>query len=801
MKEIQEIVDHSVSAINAKTTDIKIKNNESQSTKAQCAESQASESQNTKTQNDQNLPPYSQKREYVLIDHDKPWTYEENGLTVTRGSAWTGPGCHIGCGVLLYTDSSGKLVKVEGDPENPFNGGRLCVRCLDLPEVTNSDKRLTYPLKRDKAKRGRNEWERISWDEAFNIIEAKFKELAKEYGPESVLFMQGTGRDIAAWISRLAWSYGSPNYGFPLSGLACYLPRVSGMYSTTGSFWVCDCAQQFPDRYANPKYQAPEVMILWGNNPLVSNSDGFFGHWVIDLQKMGMKTIVCDPRMTWLGAKAEIQLPVRPGTDAALALGLLNVIVSEDLYDHEFVELWCYGFEELAKRVLEYPVERVAEICWVNAEDIYAAARLFAKAKRACVQWGVAVDMTREALPAIQAIAALTQITGNIDRPGGMIIPPEILFYGGGFGADLLSKEQTAKRLGSDKYSLLKFGFATFQPDVAMEAMETGKPYAIKALWLQTTNTIACMGADPKRWLKAAQQMDFIVCVDLFFTPTIMALADIVLPAATYPERDGLRIGDGPQRGETINKVTQIGECKSDMQINLELGRRLNPSAWPWANVKDMFSALIKETGYDFDGLREVAPAYPKYIYHKHEKGLLRPDGQPGFNTPTGRIELWATVYANAGLDPLPYFEEPEPGPGSTPELLAEYPLVLTTGARNWGMFHSEHRNIPRLRALRPDPLIEVHPQTAERYGLKDGDWVWVENQRDRAKRKVKVTDVLLDPRYCSTDHAWWFPEADPENLYDVFDLNINNNVTWTPGKSGFGSNYKCMLVKLYKVK
>jgi anaerobic selenocysteine-containing dehydrogenase len=479
---------------------------------------------------------------------------------------------------------------------------------------------------------------------------------------------------------------------------------------------------------------------------------------------------------------------------------MLNVIIEEELYDHEFVKLWCYGFEELVERVKDYPVEKVAEICWVDAEKILRAARLFANAERACLQWGVAVDMTREALPAIQAMAALTQITGNIDRPGGMIIPPEILFYGGGFGADLLTPEQTAKRLGVDKYPLLKFGFATFQPDVVMEALESGEPYEIKAAWLQTTNSISCMGADPKRWLAAMQKLDFIVCVDLFCTPTIIALADIVLPAATYPERDGIRIGDGPQRGETINKVTQVGECKSDMEINLELGRRLNPDAWPWADVKEMFSFLIGETGYSFDEMREIAPAYPKYIYKKYEKGLLRPDGTPGFNTPTGRLEIWATQYANAGLDPLPYFEEPEPGPGSTPELLEEYPLVLTTGARNWGMFHSEHRNIPRLRALRPDPLIEVHPETAESLGLKDGDWVWAESQKDRAKRRVKVTPVLLDKRFCSTDHAWWLPEGDPEKLYDVFDLNINNNVNWTPGKSGFGSNYKCMLVKLYKV-
>lgn len=740
------------------------------------------------------------KRKYVFVDHEKPWQYEEDGLTVTRGSAWTGPGCHLGCGVKLYTNDQGELVKVEGDEENPFNRGRLCVRCLDLPEVVYSEKRLTYPMKRSPENRGKDKFERITWDEAFDTIEAQLKKTRDEYGAESVLFLQGTGRDIATWISRLAWSYGSPNYGFPLSGLACYLPRVSGMYTTTGSFWVCDCSQEFTDRYDNPAYQVPDVMILWGNYPLISNSDGFFGHWVVDLMKRGMKIITVDPRMTWLGKRAALQLPIRPGTDAALALGMLHIIIGEDLYDHDFVERWTYGFDELAKRVEEYTPEKVSDITWVPADKIYEAARMFAHASRACIQWGVAVDMTKEALPAIQAIAALTQITGNIDKPGGMIVPPEILFYGGGFGADLLTPEQTAKRIGIDKYPALKFGFATLQADVMMEQMETGEPYEIHGAWLQTTNTLACMGAEPDRFRKACEKLDFVYCVDLFMTPTIMALADIVLPAATYPERDGLRIGDGPQRGETINKVCQVGECKSDMEINLELGRRLNPEGWPWADAKEMFSSIIAETGYTFDEMREVAPAYPEYVYKKYEKGLLRADGEPGFNTPTGRIELWSTVYDNINLDPLPYFEEPEPGPGSTPELMDEFPLVLTTGARNWNMFHSEHRNIPRLRAIHPDPIIEIHPDAAKRYGVGDGEWVWVEGPRGRAKRRVAVTTTLLDPRVVSTDHGWWFPEADPENLYDVQELAINNLVPWTPGKSGFGSNYKSNIVKIYKV-
>lgn len=735
---------------------------------------------------------------YISVDHEKPYTYTEGEYTVTRGSAWSGPGCHDGCGVLVYTDKDGKLVKVEGDPDNPFNEGRLCVRCLDLPEVTNSEERLKYPMRRAREDRGKDKWERISWDEALNTIEQEFGTIRKNYGAETVAFFMGTGRDISPYITRLAWSFGSPNYGNSLSGMACYCPRVAGMAATTGCFWVSDCAQQFPDRYDNEEYVVPETMFIWGNYPLVANSDGFFGHWVIDLMKRGMKIVMIDPRVTWLSARSELHLKIRPGTDAALALGMLHVIISEGIYDHDFVDRWCYGFDELKERVSEYTVEHVSAITWIPKDEIIAAARLLASSKPATMQWGVAVDMTKEALPASQAIIALFQITGNVDVPGGIVAPVEILNYAGGWGHELISREQDEKRIGLAEYPLLGFGFMTFQTDMLVDTLFTEKPYKMHAAWIQTSNTLACMGADPQRLYEGLKKLDFIVCVDIFKTPTIMALADVVLPAATYAERDGIRVGDGMQRAEVINKVTQIGECKSDMEINLEVGRRLNPAAWPWDNVQDMFSYMLESTGMSFEELRDKAPVFLPFEYRRYEKGLFRADGGPGFNTKTGRIELWSTFYQAAGLDPLPYFEEPTPGPGSTPELLDEYPLVLTTGARNWSLFHSEHRQIKRMRAMRPDPIVEINPEACEKYGVADGDWIWIENQMGRAKRKVYVTPVV-DPRMIACDHGWWFPESDPEGFYEVFDLNINNLVPFSPGKSGFGANYKTTLVKIYK--
>ena len=743
-------------------------------------------------------------RGYTFVEHEKPLRYEEGDLTVTRGSAWTGPGCHLGCGVLMYTDEDGRLVKVEGDRENPFNQGRLCARCLALPEVVNHENRLTHPMKRAREMRGKDAWERISWDEAFDLIADTFLALRDQYGPECVTFWQGTGRDIAPWITRLAWSYGSPNYTVALSGTACYAPRIAGCRVSSGAFWLGDYSQQFADRYDNPEWNVPGMILIWGNNPVVSNSDGLYGHWVTDCMKRGSKIIVVDPKRTWLASKSEVFLQLRPGTDAALAMGMLNVMIEEGIYDKDFVDCWCYGFDELAERVSAFTPEKVESITWVPADKIRAAARAFAAADGAIVQWGVAVDMTKETLPAGQAISALFEITGNVDVPGGMIAPPSILYYAAGWGRELIPEEiRQQKKIGNDVYPLFKAAMGPASTDETINTLETGKPYKLRAGWLQTTNPLACTGPDPKRTLAALDTLEFIVVVDLFMTPTAMALADVLLPACTFPERDGIRVGDGVQRGESINKVTTIGECKSDMEINLEIGKRFNADAWPWDTVEDMFTFILKDTGMTFPELQENAPAYLPFTYKKHEKGLFRADGKPGFETGTGRIELWSTLCSMVGLDPLPYFEEPVPGPVSTPDAYETYPLVLTTGARQLGLFHSEHRQVPHLRAMHPDPVIEMNPATAARYGLEDGDWAWVENERGRAKRRVRTTNAL-DPRVCSTDHAWWRPEAPAaleDGLFDLWNMNINQLITWTPEKSGLGSNYKTLLCRVYKVR
>lgn len=735
---------------------------------------------------------------YREVEHSKPWQYEEDGLTVTRSKAWTAPGCHIGCDIKLYTDKDGNLVKIEGDEESPYNQGRLCARCLDIKEVVNSDMRVRHPMIRDRADRGKDKWHEVSWDEALDYVYDNMMEIKEKYGAETFFFTHGTGRDVMQYTDRLMYAYGSPNMTGLFSGLSCYVPRIAGMSCTAGSLYIADCSQAWFDRYDNPEYVVPELMVIWGNNPIIANADGFFGHWVIDLMKRGMKIIVIDPRVTWLAARSEMHLRVRPGTDAALALGMLNVIIGEDLYDHKFVDEWCFGFDELAEAVKEFPPFKAAEICWIPEEKIVAAARMIATSKPATLQWGVAIDQTREAMSAGQAVTAIFEITGNIETPGGLIANTQILdVMGGQWGREFLPEGMDEKRICGD-YNLMRHAMTSCSDDEVVKCLETDEPYKLHGAWLQAHNPLACMSANPERVYEGMKKLDFIVVVDLFMTPTAMGLADVFLPVCTFPEREGLSLICGIQQAGAMNQVLDPGDTKSDMEINLELGRRFNPECWPWDSVEDMFTEILQDSGYTYEELRPVSPVYVPFEYHRHEKGLLRPDGQPGFNTPTGKIELFCNIYDAFGLEPVPYFREPEPGPGSTPEQLEEFPLVLTTGARRWSSFHSEHRQIPRLRAMHPEPVLDIHPADAAKYGVKDGEWIWVENFMGRAKLMVNETYEMPEG-IVSADHAWWHPEGDPENLYDVFDLAINNLVPFKPGPSGFGANYKSSLVKVYR--
>lgn len=705
----------------------------------------------------------------------------------------------------------GKVVKVEGDPDHPITQGRLCVRCLTLPEYIYNDDRILTPLYRDPKDRGKDKWEPISWDKALDIIEERVNEIKKNYGAEAIVAFQGTGREATLYKTPLAYAaLGTPNSCFPMSGDSCYGPRCSVADFLLGAGYPeLDYAAFFPDRFDDPRYVVPKYIVLWGKDPLFSNPDGFFGHTLIDLMKRGSKFITIDPRLTWMGAHAEYHVQLRPGTDAALGLGMLNVIIGEDLYDHDFVENWCYGFDRLAERAAEYSLDKVEAITWVPADMIKEVARIIATSKPCSFMWGLAIDTNANGVQAGATMLYIAAITGNLDVPGGVTLSVPASFMGKWRYecSQQLPPGMLEKQITDPQYAGFQAAHLIAHPDCILETLETDRPYPLKMAWFYASNLIAnTAAAQPKRWFDALMRLDFNVCQDLYMTPTAMGLCDLFLPVSTFAEHDGVvlpHFGRNTHMVMAMNKCVDVGDCRSDLEIDFMVGKRLNPKAWPWSSVADFFTDQIKpQLGITFEELQDMGWVQQKFEYRKYEKGLLRSDGEPGFNTPTGLVELASSLYEDWGEDPLPYFEENKYTPLSHPELADEYPLILTSGGRETTSFHSEHRQVPSLRAIMPDPLVQINPKTATDLGIEDGDWVCIENPLGRCVERAQITPIV-DPRVVHAQHGWWYPEQEGEapNLFGVWKSSLNSLVPHRAiGRLGFGAPYKNVMCKIYKV-
>ena len=739
----------------------------------------------------------------------------DQDVKIIRSCCYSPPGCHpVGCGVRLHV-KDGELIKIEGDPEHYITKGALCARALAIKEYMYHPDRILYPIKRAKEDRGKDKWERITWDEAIEMIYEEHQRITAKYGPETMLVFGGTGRAGHNYYSPMAYAvFGTPNSCYAQSGWSCYGPRMSfTMHSLGFGFPEIDSAAKFADRYDHPGWEAPKYVVLWGKEPLKSNPDGFFGHSLIEMSRwLGTKIIMVDPRMTWLGTKADEVLHLRPGTDAALGMALLNVIINEDLYDHEFVEKWCYGFDELAERVQEMPPSKAAEICWLEEEQIVRVARKIAAAKPVSFGWGLAVDQNPNGAQTAQCIIAMIAITGNFDIPGGTMLGalhmsdalmPDALAMEIG----VMTQETYMKRIGNDTHPAVNSVLPTAAPDAVLDCLESDEPYPLRMAFFSSSNVIgAAISSAPQRWYEALKKMEFCFATETFHNPTTMGLCDLVLPLSCWTEHDAFvqtNYDLNTSFWGCSNKAVTVGEGKSDADITVLLGKRFAPQFWgQFETGRDYIVKSWVPHGMSWEEFSEAVAVPSEEPYRKYELGLLRPDGQPGFMTSTGKIELYNNTFASFGDDPLPYFQEPPYSPYSTPDLAEEFPLVLTTGARTWASFHSENRQQPSLRELCPEPLFELHPDKAAELDLKEGDWCWIETPFGKAKQKLTVTPII-DPRVAHAMHGWWFPEREPEApyLYGNWESNINVAMPHgVNGKLGFGDCFKTMICKVYKV-
>ncbi len=689
--------------------------------------------------------------------------------------------CHGGCGVLVHV-RDGKVVRVKGDPESPMNKGWMCVKGVMTPEIANHPDRLRSPLRRVK-KSGNGQWEEISWDNALDEITGKLDKLRKEFGTESIAIGQGTGRHHYMHVVRFANALGTPNWYEP--GLAqCFIPRITVSNLTYGGFVVADYYGEV----------SPKCILFWGHNPVISGPDGELAISVKRAMRKGCKSIAVDPRRSETAKLCQQWLPVRPGTDAALALAMAHVIIEEGIYDREFVEKWTTGFEQLKNHVSTCTPGWAEEITRVKAEDIVNAARTYALNKPAVLEWGLGLEQNSNSLQTVRAIAILRGLTGNIDVPGSDIIGMKIL-RGYPTLKDKFPEGMSKKRLGGDTFKLLG-GWRAFMPSAHIptlfKAMRTGDPYWIRALLIFGNNPLTTV-ANTKEVYESLRKLELLVVTDLFMTPTA-AMADYVLPAALWPEVE--QVIGYPLVAENMvmaqPKLTQVGKCRQDEWIINELSKRLNLPCFA-ESMEEIIDYQLEPLSMTGRELKEKGFVFPPHQYRKYEK--------KGFRTPSRKVELYCKSLERMGYGPLPTYKEPPEGPISAPELTEEFPYILITGARRLEFFLSEHRQIPSLRKRRPDPQVEIHEEEAKRHGIDHGDWVKISSPRGNIKMRALVTKDIL-PGVVSIEHGWWFPEK-PGPEYGVFESNANVLTNSAPPYDpAFGScQLRGLLCKIEKVK
>ncbi len=655
---------------------------------------------------------------------------------------------HAGCGVFV-TLEDGKAVKIQGDKEHPISKGYLCRKARGFIEDMQYHKdRLLYPKKR-VGEKGEGKWERISWDEALTTIAEKFNQIKAEDGPESVIFGHGTGRSHHRFVYRVANAFGSPNV--LANGHVCYLPRLAVSKQLGMSVPIVD--------YDNH----PECIMSWGSNTIKSNADEYIGVNLGLNLKRKPKYIVVDPQRTQLAEKADIWLQLRPGTDVALSMAMMHVMVKEDLYDKDFVENYSTGFEQFCERLEEYSPEVAEKITWVPKEKIIEAARLFATIKPAAIQWGVGIEHGINCADSDRTLIFMSALTGNLDAKGGNVMfgPPPGLprmeFCGTNF------HDNVDKMLGGEKYRLAA-SINRITPHVIWDAIETGEPYPIRGMIINGSNPLA-VRANTSRVHESLKNLEFLVVMDIYPTPTT-EMADIVLPAATWMEHNN--IADYWKSHGYIFPRPKIvdapGEALSDVEMLNKLGKYLGFEDQFWDTYEDSLDYILEPAGVTWEQFKEMDYLRNEPEFKKYEK--------EGFKSKSGKFDFYIQQNVDWGYDPLPHHQEPPESPEREPEFVEKFPLVLTTGTRTAEYFGSEHRQSKLLRKMHPYPLLNIHPDAAADRGIEHDDWVYIESPRGKVKHKANVTEAV-DPRVVAAEFAWWYPEMKAPD-YGFRDCNIN---------------------------
>jgi len=720
--------------------------------------------------------------------------------------------CPVSCGLVATIENS-KVTAVRGDPE-AITAGQICPKAsLGAIEELYHPDRVNYPLKRVGA-RGENKWERISWEQGIKEVAQKLDEIRKDFGPEAVIIHSGHGEsphDGVAAYGRFNNFFKTP-HNICSGAFICWNPQLSVQTSTLG--WI--------QPYADVAPGVTKSIILWGSHP---SESWMIANWAIiqAAKHAGAKLIVIDPRLTEEAGQADLWLQIRPGTDGALGMAMANVIIEEGLYDQEFIAKWTIGFEELKAKIAYMTPEKAEEITWVPADKIRQAARIYATNKPGANVWGIALSQQGKATTSSAYYHIILQIlTNNIDIPGGGIMggPYPGVQHQDWNCYDELPIEQRQKAAGYNEFPLMAhkavtdyeqltkkvygFGFPTnawvaeSHGGMLWRQILSDKPYPIKAMINQGGNIFGSH-ANTHLVHEALKKLELTVVVDPFMTPQA-ELADYIFPPACTFERPNLFDGWGmtPVISASEKAIEPLYERKHDYEFWSELARALElPGEWPKTSY-ELYNKMLKPADITFDELASLpnrfkaVPPEPK----RYEK--------TGFATPSGKIEFSSSLMQRMGREGIPVFEEATWSPVSSPELLEEYPLVLTTGARNIYYFFSQNRQLPSVRSRDPWPHVQIHPETARELGIGDGQWVYIETPKGRIRQLAKY-DSSIHPRVVNAEFDWWYPEEPAEEpfLHGLYKSNVNVMLdddpatcsTWTGSDSR-----RAALCKVYPV-
>ncbi len=702
----------------------------------------------------------------------------------------------MGCAMKVYL-KEGRVQRVAVDTKAPVNPGAFCVRPTLAKDYQYHPFRLSFPLKRTGA-RGADRWRQISWEQALDEISQKLADIRRQFGAEAVATSSGTGRGGAEFAkTRFMNLFGSPNRIGIIT--VCYAPRAMVWFTTFGGHLV-------PDRRPGKT----KMTVHWGRNA----HEGGPASWNSFLKagQSGMKTMVIDPRFTEPSRRADRWVQIRPGTDAALAMGMIQVIIEEGLVDEAFVNTHTVGFAELKQRAQSFAPERVAGITGLSQDAVRETARFYAAHQPSNMTIGVASEHSApNSIQAIRAINILRAIVGSIDVEGGDLISgpcpgfiPDVCLEAN----EMLPPEQRRKQLGGDRFRFLGYpGWELIEAQMrkgwgerhsaavnlhsaahaptVFRAMLTGKPYPVKALLVSCSNPLLSY-ANTNLVYRALMASELLVTFDITWTPTA-AISDYVLPAACWLERPDMgnfaSVGGYPlvQVGEAAVPARVPGEYErlNDYDFWRELGLRLGQSdQWPWQDFEAVWEYRIREL------MAEGGHSSLAEFVHRQRAVVVPPEAgrcrQGPLATPSGKVEIYSSILEELGYDPLPDYREPE----ITPEIRKKYPLINISGVRVMPYHHSEFRHVESFRKRQRDPIVEIHFDTARKKGVNDGDWVYIETEKGRVKQKARLSNSF-DPRYIVTQHAWWFPEkpAESPSLYGLWESNINVTTDDDPDK------------------